>query len=366
MLSLRQLFAYLASAAAALLTCVSGVDLHKPDTGAISLVFQRAQESAPRGILNRLGQPVVLEHPLDVQVLRSDKPETTYQVQRYFVMVFTPEICYSGVSSGDLFVSLSPVFAAELLAVDRPLLAFELRKLVFVEPWIGDMLSVGCAQEMLKANVDSDGRSFTWLNLDFSEIAREYSVPTVCFTLDRDCLDLAFYFAVHLDFHKANAVNTEFSVYKFDAVSIGRKFDRVELRFALETRIARLFSRFYSSEEGLERLVKSSQSGLTTAKVQFRKLGTQGPQGLQLSGLIAVADAFFMASPIICTPSQGIVVKPTMHVQGELASLGLVVVGIQQEFIGSSHGLFILTAAKGIVKKIAALKKKGGGASPVA
>ena len=61
------------SALRAILTGVRGVHRHTPATGPCCLVRKEAGELTPRRITNALGETMVVDHPVDRQVLDRDQ-----------------------------------------------------------------------------------------------------------------------------------------------------------------------------------------------------------------------------------------------------------------------------------------------------
>lgn len=339
---LTKTLAYLSFAAAALLTCVSGIDSHDADTGAFSLVFQRVQEATPSGILNRTGQTVVLDHPFDVQVFHSDKPIATNQAQCGLVTMLMSQVCNASVSSAQLFDGLSSVLSAPPLSTDGPLLPSQLGKFISEKARIWHVFAIGCGQEVLQPNVYADRWVLAWLNLDFAKVTRKDSKPAVGFALDRDRLDLALDLPVHLDFHGSDCLNTQLAVNQLNAVSVGRELHRLELALVFEPRITWLFAGLDAAKESLEGFVEPSEGCLTATEVQLGKLDALLTEAFEKSGLVSIEDVFSVAFPGSFSMVQRVVVDAPMQVQRELKSFGLIVVWIEQEFIGASHTLLSL------------------------
>src|SRR5262249_46395083 len=87
----REPLADLGPARAALLARAPRVHFHEGDPGTFSLGSQRQQEAGPPGIADRSGQPVVPEHPPDVQALDRDQPVSTDQLQGDLVVMLLAE-----------------------------------------------------------------------------------------------------------------------------------------------------------------------------------------------------------------------------------------------------------------------------------
>src|SRR6476619_3355795 len=61
------------STARAILTRIRGVHGHNLPTGPCCLVRKEAGELIPRGVMNALGETMVMRHPVDRQVLHGDE-----------------------------------------------------------------------------------------------------------------------------------------------------------------------------------------------------------------------------------------------------------------------------------------------------
>ena len=340
--ALAQLLVYLASASAAFLTCVPGVDPHNPDTGAFSLVLQLAQEAAPRDILNRTGQPVVLDHPLDVQVLHSDQPVTTRQVQRHLEMMLAPQIRNASMRLGQLLHRLAPVLSPQLLPADRTLLAPQLGQCVLEKPRILEVLAIGRGQEVLQAHVYADGRIRAGLDNNSAQVAGKDGVPAIRLALDPDGLDLALDLAMYLDLDEADRMDAQLAVHQLDAIAVGGKLDRSELGRRLEARIPGLLTAFDAKKERLERFVQPPERGLATAGVEFGERGVGGPQLGELGRLVAVVDVLAVPFPSDLLPTQCVVVEAPVEVERELQAASLIAVGVEQKLKGAFHALLSL------------------------
>jgi hypothetical protein len=75
--------------------CLRGstcVNFEYPNTGAFSLVLQDRKKLVPARVLHCTGQPVVLDHPFDVQAFHRDSTVAVYQFGRDLVMPITASI----------------------------------------------------------------------------------------------------------------------------------------------------------------------------------------------------------------------------------------------------------------------------------
>jgi len=339
---LAQLLADYSSAPAAPLTGVPGIDPHKPRTGSFSLVLQRAQEAPPGNILNRAGQPVVLDHPTDVQVLHSNKPIATNKLQRHLMMLLAPQIGDTSVCSRQPLDFLSSVPAALPLPANRPLLSSQLWQLGLKKARVLNVLAIRGGQEVLKANINPDRRINARRNLNLAKVTRKNRIPAVSLALNTNGLNLAFDFSVHFNFNQTNRLDTQLAIRQLNTVAVRRKFYGRKIPLAFKPWVARLFAALDTMEERLKRLIQATERGLATAKVQLGKLRAFGAQPLEFGGLSAIVDALVVSLPRSLTPAQGVVIKASMQVEREGEAVSLVAVRIKQKFESSPHASLIL------------------------
>ncbi len=85
----------------------------------LSLVDQLSGELAPAGILDALGQTVIANHTLHVQILDFDVPVRTDQAMTQLVQKFCPMVAYLLVGFGQPQPGLVPVLTALLFPRKR-------------------------------------------------------------------------------------------------------------------------------------------------------------------------------------------------------------------------------------------------------
>ena len=82
-----------------------------PPTGACCLEGEDAQKLRPSGVLNGLGQMMVLEHVGDLQIFMIDRVEMSHQLQRCFVLEVLPLMPHLVVRFGKQLHCLAPAVA---------------------------------------------------------------------------------------------------------------------------------------------------------------------------------------------------------------------------------------------------------------
>ena len=75
-----------------LLACPARIYLKQSHPGSFSLGFEYRDELAPASVTDRSGQPIVPEHPQDVQALNRDQAEATHQKIGNLVRMFPTQV----------------------------------------------------------------------------------------------------------------------------------------------------------------------------------------------------------------------------------------------------------------------------------
>jgi hypothetical protein len=113
------------TAARADLARVGRVHRYDPPTGACCLEGEDAQKLRPSGVLNGLGQMMVLEHVGDLQILMIDCIETPHQMQRGFLLEILPLTPHLEMRFGKQLHCFAPTVAPLLAASHAALSRFE-------------------------------------------------------------------------------------------------------------------------------------------------------------------------------------------------------------------------------------------------
>lgn len=351
---LLQLLAYFASAAAALLTGVSGADFHNLNTGSFSLVFQDAQETAPGGVLNRTGQLVVLDHPTDVQVFHCDKPVATNQVQRHLMMTIPAHVRDASVRLSNLLYGLPSVLPVESFPTHGPLLTPKLREFFLLDARVFDVITIGRGEKMLQSDIHADRPVLAGRDGHVSQIAGKDRIPLVGLALDSDGVDLSFDLAVHLHLDQPDSLDAQLAVNQLDTIPVGRELNRRELVVGLKPRVARLLACLDATKEVLVRTVETPERSLATAEVQLFEQATGGSQALERGGLNAVGNTFVIAFPGRLSPAQGVIVDPTVEVEREREATRLILIGVEPKLKSLPHGSLVLLVSDVLLDRLRA------------
>lgn len=336
-----QLFQDDRTAATALLACSTSRDLHDRNTGTLSLVFQRRQEAAPGGVRNRTAQPVVPEHPSDVQAFHRDETVATAQFQSSLVSVISPQVRNPGVQLPKLLHGLLAVLAALLLSAHGSAGSSEGWKLGLQVSGVGLVLAIGCGQKAFDADVYTNGGIVAGRDIDIPKVAGKDGEPLVTFELEADGLDRAIDCPVQLDLDRSDVLDAQLAVGKqLDAVAVGRKLDGLKSALGLEARVSGLLSGLDAAEEGRERLVEPPHRGLGRGEVQLLEPLVDEPLVCEPCRLLVVGDGNAVVIVGGLTLAEAGIVEAPMRLQHNFEFAGLVVVRVQSELECLSHQLY--------------------------
>src|SRR6516165_1999301 len=204
-----------------------GIDFYNHGTGTLSLVREDHPKVIPANIGYRLGQPVVPQHPTDIEALHREQTIAINQSINNLVVILTSHIANTSMQLGNLGDSLTTLLAALLLARYRTLAPAQFRQLFLKETRISYMLALVRRKEMFQANIDANGRILTRRNAYLAEITRENYVPLAGLQLERGRLNYALVRTMHPGTNHANVLNTQLSLMKTDAITVSRKLDRI-------------------------------------------------------------------------------------------------------------------------------------------
>jgi len=232
---------------------------------------QFAEECRPRGIVNALGQTVVMDHVVDTQVFHADDAIAIHNVAAFLMReVVTaesnpfmyPRNCFT------VFASLrSPLSKLGVLALHFLQGFFFLAK----KARVGDLFASGECSERFQANIETYSLIALWQALGFY-FARERSIPLASAALlDGERLELALDLSVQHNLEMPDARSKELALLvKLKAkLWIGEAIIAV---LALEAGIAWGFTSFDTAEERLKSQIKSYSDML-------QDLGVDGCKG---------------------------------------------------------------------------------------
>jgi len=319
------------------------VDFYDRNTGTFGLVSQRCQEASPRGIGNRPTQPMVPDHPLDVQALHRDEAVATAQIQGSLVSVVASQILNFSVKPTQVLRRLLAVLASLFLAANCATGSAQGWEFRLEISRVGLVMPVTRGQEALKPNVDTNRRIVAGGHDNFAEVAGQDDVPLVAFEFQCCGLDFSFNRTVGLALDQTDMLNPEFTGWqKPNAISVGRELYRVEPALSLEAGIAGLVAGLDATKESLKRAVQPTHCSLRRREVQLLKPLIDEPLVLEPRGLVGVVktDAVQLVGqfPLFKTG----VVEPAVSFDHNPKLPLLVAVGVEAELEGSTQELLSL------------------------
>ena len=92
------------------LACAAWVHRDHPPAGSFRLAVENRDELAPRSVTNRLGQAMVLDHVLDLEILVTDHVEGLYKSARRLVVEVATDVRHMLVQARDAPPLFAPPF----------------------------------------------------------------------------------------------------------------------------------------------------------------------------------------------------------------------------------------------------------------
>lgn len=199
------------------LTGVPGVDFHHATTSAFRLVRRVVDQLTPSSIGYALGETVVLEHPVNIQVLKRNDAKLVDQPPTEFVGKISAAVGDALVYLGD-HAPPPGSFGRSLLGFAQLPLGFRQNLLILAEETrIRDMLARTEGGERVKPYVNTNGLWFIGQRLGFN-FTSEAGVPVASSsTANGERLDLALDRTVENNLHAANLGQGEAVVFQLEA-----------------------------------------------------------------------------------------------------------------------------------------------------
>ena len=298
------------------LTGVPGVDLHHATTSTFRLVRRVVDQLTPSSIGYALGETVVLEHPVNIQVLKRNDAKLVDQPPTEFVGKISAAVGDALVYLGD-HAPPPGSFGRSLLGFAQLPLGFRQSLLILAEETrIRDMLARTEGGERVKPYVNTNGLWFIGQRLGFN-FTSEAGVPVASSsTANGERLDLALDRTVENNLHIANLGQAQAAVFQLEAeLRVG---EAIVATGRPKTRIPWCLTGLHAAEERLERKVNTFLSVLQNLGVrdgQERLLFL--PASEQFVGGVQI-KAFLAFLPSRLANLKGLVVDPTRGVQGTL------------------------------------------------
>ena len=319
------------------LRCASGVDFLVHSPGAFSLGFEYGQEDTPRSICNAFGKVSVLEHVLDIEVFNSDIIVLFNERISGLVAEIKALIRNLLMTVRDKVASLAPSIATLLPARQSLLRGF---KFLFGEPKElrrVDLFPVARGNERVKSDINTDIESSMRQDHGITFNGKG-NVPLVVSATNTQGLDRTTQFAMPLDLDVADILNVKFASLNLAPITKRCVVDRIESVGRLESGIAWILARLYSSEERLERLIQTAQGLLKRTIIAKRKAINFLFKFWQKScGLGAVSDTLSGLFVSLFSLSKGLIVEKAMPIKLLSESTSLFTSWIEAIFESLNH-----------------------------
>jgi hypothetical protein len=148
-----------------------------------------------------LGEMMVMEHSIDIQILNSDKTVGISEDPTLLVQEISPLVGDFGMQFSSLLDGFSPVGRALLLSGELPLEPFQSPLALDEESGVFNNIPIGEGGEVLDANIDTN--LFIWtrvLFLNTFNLTAKYSEPLPSpISLDGHGLDFALWYSMQHD-----------------------------------------------------------------------------------------------------------------------------------------------------------------------
>jgi hypothetical protein len=323
------------STARAYLACVSGIHQHYLTPSFFRFGLNNTDELTPACIGYGLGKTMVLDHVLDIQVLKGNKPIGVDKVSGNLMMKIQSGVFDFSMADADnplsfgsaLATFLSPIHCS--LSISKFVLCYSQESRVVHELFIGGY------KKGLQPHVDAHRFVGMGKWLGFYH-RREYGIPFASLTLDAQRFDLSFNRTMQLDFNAAY-------LGKLQSIAVELKpklgiDEAVVAVSALKSRISRLLlASLYSAKERLERFVCSVQHILGHLAIHLFVFRTINLDDRKLRALCLKRDADMVLLPGFLPLLQSSIVEMSAKTQRLAKLLSLVIRGIHSVFERFQH-----------------------------
>src|SRR6266567_1638234 len=163
-------------ALAACLGCVGRVDFHQVPASFFRFARQLREKRRPRGICNALGQTMIVNHPLHMEVFDTDHPETVDDLPTVLMGEVLPSKLHPFMDTR-YYLAMLPSFRGPLRQFGVLTLHFGKGFLFRAhEARIGYLLSIGESGKGFQSDIDPHSSAGCWQACWFC-LTRERSIP---------------------------------------------------------------------------------------------------------------------------------------------------------------------------------------------
>ena len=315
-----------------------GVNPDQRPTSVFSFVGELGQETAPSGVVDRLGQHPTGQ-PLDVQVLHGNQVVGVNDLPGDLVVEVRPLVANVNVDPLKFLYGLVPPVAAPLPTGHLALGSAKSGLRDPVVPGVLEDTTIAQDREALQPHVDAHGLAGGGQRLSSGDFNAKAGVPFPALPFQGERLDLPIQEPVKLDLDFPHALDVKASIVpELAAVAVGREGVAVEPGPGFEPGEACFMTSPDSAEESSVGLVDPPQHVLAGGVVGQPQVSGD-PNRFELVGLGVVVDRDAAHAPGIPALLEGGVVEPTGFGQLEAQGLGLLPVGIEAVLEGFEQKL---------------------------
>ena len=326
------------TALGASLRCAPGVDFNQLPTSFFRFVRKQIKKQSPCRIIDVFVENFVIavDHLFWFQVFEKDKTKSINYFSTDFVQKISALIAYFRIQTGKLLSG----FARTLFRV-LPVKLFEVGFIVLEMLGIVDNLAVGHSGKGLNTDINSDFLSTRSEDFRRNIITGERGIESFILLLDRNCFDLAFKRSVEFYSNAADILNIKFPRLEPDAITVGRKGNRIKTVPAFKSRKSRLVTRAQTTKECLKRLIQAPEDLLRCGIIELCNTFIKAADFFKRVGLIVIVDRFMPLAPADNALFQGAIVKKPSGVKKTIQFKFLVFIGEKPVFERLPH-LFAL------------------------
>lgn len=246
------------STATTVLTGVGRVDSHNlPSASVYCFVLDELCELRPGCVRNRLGETMVVNHPVDFKILDADYPEAVDDASALLVGKVTPSIGNTFVNLGDNLAGLLPLWSPILSLGELSLLPGQFFLITPEELWSRDGLRGRESSKGDEAHINANSFRGRWQGSSF-HFAGDANKPfTGRASLDRASLGDAFDQSVKDNPDLPDLGEFQGVSFKLPADVCLWKGEAIVAIVASEARVARSFPGFGPAKKGFKGEVKA-------------------------------------------------------------------------------------------------------------
>lgn len=297
---------------AASLAGIGRVNFNEGSASFFRFAGQHTKETRPGRVTNAFGKGVVVQHPVDVQILNRNSPELVYHLSAVLVREvgsMPPDaLMHPGYN---LSFGLTPWCAFNFFG-KFALGLCQSRFFFSKETGVLNLLSVREGSKGFKANINTDLGRTRGQNLGFYSLTAKANIPFTCAAPgEGDGFRLAPQRSVQLNLDMPNLANYQHRAFQLNAGrGLGKGYAVIAAK-PFEAGIARLLTGFNPTEEGLHGKVKPHSYILQDLGVDVGKGRTGQFKSREFTKLVILLWGFTTLFVAGFTLTKPVVKEPT-------------------------------------------------------